>query len=70
MTEESNKLTGYFPTFRPWGYKNLKEVKKMRKWAYWKYYLRPSFLLYRLSKIRSYNDLLRHLRGIKAIASL
>jgi len=70
MTEESNKLTGYFPTFRPWGYKHLKEVKKMRKWAYWKYYLRPSFLLYRLSKIRSYNDLLRHLRGIKAIASL
>ena len=26
MTEESNKLTGYFPTFKPWGYKNNEKM--------------------------------------------
>ena len=70
MTEESNKLTGYFATFKPWGYKNLKEIERIRKWAYWRYYFRPRFLIYRLSRLRSYNDLLRHLRGVKAILSL
>jgi len=70
MTEEFDKLTGYFPTFKPEGYKSLKEVKKMKKWAYWKYYLRPSFMIYKLSKIKSYDDLMRHIKGFKAILSL
>lgn len=70
MTGEFDKLTGYFPTFKPWGYKNLDELEKIKKWAYFKYYLRPGFLLYRLSKIRSLNDILRHMRGFRAIISL
>ena len=70
MTGEFNKLTGYFPTFRPLGYKNLGEVQKMRQWAYRKYYLRPGFILYKLSRIKSYDDLVRHIRGAMAILSL
>lgn len=65
-----DKLTGYFATFFPYGYKNLDELKKMKRYAFRKYYFRLGYILPRLFSIRSLEDLKRHIRGARAILSL
>ena len=71
MIDESyDKLTGYFATFLPFGYKNMQELQKIKRYAYWKYYFRPGYILYRLFAIRSFEDLKRYVRGALAILSI
>jgi magnesium-protoporphyrin IX monomethyl ester (oxidative) cyclase len=70
MTEEMDKLTGYFATFRPFGYKSLEEVRKMKIYAFRKFYFRPKFILNRLKTIRSWTDFERNFRGFKAILGI
>jgi len=70
MTEEMDKLTGYFATFRPYGYKSTKEVEKMKRYGHRKFYFRPKFILNRLKNIRNWTDFKRNFRGFKAILSI
>jgi len=71
MVDESyDKLTGYFATFLPYGYKDINELKRIKKYAYRKYYLRLGYILPRLLSIRSIEDLKRYLRGAIAIMSM
>jgi len=70
MKEDKTKMTGYYVTFVPSGYKNEKEVEKIKKYAYRKYYLRPNYILKRISSIRSFNDLTRYIKGAIAIFSI
>ena len=70
MTEDMDKLTGYFTTFRPYGYKSLEELEKMKSYAYRHFYFRPKFILNRLNTIRNWTDFKRNFRGFKAIIGL
>jgi len=70
MKEDKNKMTGYYVTFVPSGYKNAKEVEKIKKYVYRKYYLRLSYILKRVASIRSFNDITRYIKGAIAIFSI
>ncbi len=70
VDESYDKLTGYFATFLPAGYKDIDELKKIKKYAYRKYYLRWGYIVPRLLSIRSLEDLKRYFRGALAIMSM
>ena len=71
MVDESyDKLTGYFATFLPHGYKDIQELQRIKKYAFRKYYFRLGYVLPKLLSIRSFEDLKRYLRGAKAIISM
>jgi len=70
VDESYDKLTGYFATFLPDGYKNIDELRRIKKYAYRKYYLRWGYVLPRLLSIRSLEDLRRYYRGALAIMSM
>ena len=60
-------LTNHEVIFVPFGYKDAKEVAQMRRYAFRKFYMRPSYVLWRLTKIRSWFDLVRHYRGFRLV---
>lgn len=71
ITDESyNKLTGYFATFLPSGYKSIEELEKTKKYAYRKFYFRLGYILPRLLSVRSLEDFKRYIRGALAIFSI
>lgn len=70
MDESYNRLTSYFVTFLPFGYKNIEELEKIKKYAYRKFYFRLSYLLPKIFSIRSFEDLKRYVRGARAIISI
>jgi hypothetical protein len=41
------------------------ELEKWKRKAYYKFYLRPRYILKRLKKIRSFADIIDILRGLK-----
>lgn len=71
MVDESyDKLTGYFSTFLPEGYKNMEELQKIKRYAYRKYHFRLGYILPKLFSIRSFEDLKRYLKGALALISV
>ncbi len=70
MTEETDKLTNYFTTFKPHGYESLEQIDQLKKWAYRKIYLRPKFIVSRMAKIRSFTDIKRNLDGALALVKI
>lgn len=58
------------PVFLPNGYKNFEELKNMEKLAYKEFYLRPSFVVKRISKTKSFEELIRNIRGLKMLKDL
>ena len=54
-------------TWLPFGYKNPQELKNMERYAFRKFYLRPSYILKRIFKIRSFEDIRRYIRGAKGL---
>ena len=57
-------------TYVPEGYKNAFEVRKMIKYAYLRFYLRPTFFLKYIKKIRNLNDFLKFFEGFKMILGI
>lgn len=70
MNESYDKLTGYFATFLPFGYKDLAELEKTKKYAYRKFYFRLGYIMPKLLSIRSFEDLKRFIRGALAILAI
>ena len=71
MVDESyDKLTGYFATFLPCGYKDIDELKRIKKYAFRKYYFRLGYILPKLLSIRSFEDAKRYLKGALALISM
>jgi len=70
LDESYDKLTGYFATFLPSGYKSINELQKMKKYAFIKFYFRWGYIIPRLFSIRSFEDLKRYIRGALAIFSI
>jgi radical SAM superfamily enzyme YgiQ (UPF0313 family) len=54
-------------TWLPYGYKNVDELKKMERYAYRKFYFRPSYIIKRILKIRSIEDIRRYIKGGTAL---
>lgn len=53
--------------FVPEAYTGEEHLKKIQQEAYRKFYFRPSYMLKRLQKIRSWEDIARHLFGVRIL---
>ncbi|MBI2042704.1 MAG: radical SAM protein [Candidatus Nealsonbacteria bacterium] len=71
MVDESyDKLTGYFATFLPEGYKSMEELQKTKKYAYMKFHFRLSYIAPKVLSIRGFEDIKRYWQGAMAILSV
>ncbi|MFA5175693.1 MAG: radical SAM protein [Candidatus Nanoarchaeia archaeon] len=57
-------------SYLPNGYKNAEELKKLQELAFKKFYLRPGYILRRISRIRSINDIKRNYNGVKFLTGI
>ncbi len=57
-------------TYVPEGYKDASEVKKMIRLAYLRFYLRPSFFLKYMRRIKSWKDFLKFFGGFKMVMGI
>jgi radical SAM superfamily enzyme YgiQ (UPF0313 family) len=62
-----SKYTGWEAVFVPHGYKNEEEIYKMAKHAFRAFYFRPRYILGRIKKIKSFEDIRRYFQGFKFI---
>ena len=64
-----NRAIGYRPiiTWLPEGYKSVKELENIQRYAYRKFYLRPSYIIKRILKIRCLEDIKRYIKGGRAL---
>ena len=67
ITRDLEEYQCWNVTWLPDGYKNPKELKDMERYAFRKFYLRPSYILKRILKIRSLEDIKRYLKGGTAL---
>ena len=67
ITRDLEEYQCWNVTWLPEGYKNPKELKDMERYAFRKFYLRPSYILKRILKIRSLEDIKRYLKGGTAL---
>jgi anaerobic magnesium-protoporphyrin IX monomethyl ester cyclase len=58
------------PVFVPHGYKDEEEIKKMARLAMRMYYYRPRYVLDKLRRIESFEDVRRNLKGIRFLFGL
>ncbi|MDO8646846.1 MAG: radical SAM protein [Candidatus Diapherotrites archaeon] len=70
LDENFENYNEWQPVFVPFGYKNAEEVVKMQKKAFKKFYIRPAYVLKRISKIRSPQDFFKNLKGLRMIIGL
>ncbi|PIN79615.1 hypothetical protein COV16_03270 [Candidatus Woesearchaeota archaeon CG10_big_fil_rev_8_21_14_0_10_34_8] len=61
---------GWSPVFVPHGYKDRKELMAMHKKAFRQFYMRPKYMIKRLSKIKSWNDIKRNMQGAKVVLGM
>jgi len=55
------------PVFVPWGYRDEAEIQAMERYAVRRFYLRPRFVWKCLRKIRSRDDVIRYLKGLRVL---
>ena len=65
--EDYDRATGYFATFLPKGYKNFEELENIRKYAFAKFHFRLRYILGKILKIRSLNDVKKYWSGFRAL---
>jgi radical SAM superfamily enzyme YgiQ (UPF0313 family) len=69
-SEDYDKLTGYFATFVPFGYRDSAQVQAVKKYAYRRYYFRLGYILSRMRTVRGPEDIRRFVNGALAIMNL
>ena len=67
ITRDLEEYQCWNVTWLPNGYKNPKELKDMERYAFRKFYLRPSYILKRILKIRTFEDIKRYVKGGTAL---
>lgn len=60
-----SKYSLWHPVFVPHGYNNRNEIARIEKYAMRKFYFRPSYICKKLRKIKSKEDLMRYVKGLK-----
>ena len=63
VSNELEEYTTESVTWLPSGYSGVKELEDMQRYAFRKFYLRPSYIFKRILKLRSLEDLKRHIKG-------
>ena len=63
IDEDFEKYNMWEVTWLPEGYKSVEELKNMKRYAFRKFYLRPSYIIKRILKIRSFEDIKRYFNG-------
>ena len=63
VSNELEEYTTESVTWLPSGYSSVKELEDMQRYAFRKFYLRPSYIFKRILKLRSVEDLKRHIKG-------
>ena len=58
---------GWRPVFLPYGYKSRDELLAIHKEAFKKFYMRPKYIMKRIAKMRSLNDIKRNISGLRMI---
>ncbi|MGE5663846.1 MAG: B12-binding domain-containing radical SAM protein [Deltaproteobacteria bacterium] len=69
LTGDLSKYTIWFPVYVPKGL-TREDLETALRTAYRRFYLSPSYLLRRLARIRTLEDLERNLSGLKALCGL
>jgi radical SAM superfamily enzyme YgiQ (UPF0313 family) len=64
LDENFDKYDIWEPVFLPFGYKSEKEAKKIQKEAFRRFYIRPKYVLGRIRKIKSFEDIKRYINGL------
>ena len=67
LNENFDDFHNWSPVFIPKGYKNMEELQAMQKEAFRRFYLRPKYIIHRLAKIRSVDDIKRNLKGVRMV---
>ena len=67
ITRDLEEYQCWNVTWLPEGYESPKQLKDMERYAFRKFYLRPSYILKRILKIRSLEDIKRYLKGGTAL---
>lgn len=65
LIEDFSKFNIWEPVFIPYGYKNQEEIKEMERKAMKEFYLNPRYILSRIKKINSLEDVFRYLKGAR-----
>jgi len=67
ITRDLEEYQCWNVTWLPDGYKNPKELKDMERYAFRKFYLRPGYIIKRILKIRTLEDINRYVKGGTAL---
>ncbi len=62
-----DKYNAWQPVFVPKGYKNREEIINMEKLAVRRFYYRPGYILKKIKKIRSFEDVKRYIKGLRIV---
>src|SRR3989338_2670367 len=60
----------FAPVFLVKGYPNVEELQKMQRLAFKKFYLRPKYIIKRVSRMRNIRDIKRNLKGLKMVLGM
>jgi len=67
LDENFDRYDIWEPVFVPYGYKNEYEAKKIQKETFFKFYMRPKYILGRIKTIRSITDIIRYIKGLRFV---
>ena len=70
LSKNYDDYSVFKPVFIPNGYKNEKEITKLHKLAYRKFYLRPSYAMRHLKKIKTWTDVKKYAAAAKFIVGM
>ncbi len=67
LHKDFSKYSMWEPVFIPHGYKDAEQVRKTSRRAMREFYLRPRYILSRIMKINSFEDIVRYAKGLRFI---
>ena len=70
LKENLSQYTAYHPVFIPNGYKDEKEIMAIHKLVHRRFYFRLAYFLKRFSKIESFEDIERYVKGFQIALGL
>jgi radical SAM superfamily enzyme YgiQ (UPF0313 family) len=65
LIEDFSKFNIWEPVFIPKGYKNAEQIREIEKVAMREFYIRPAYILSRIKKINSLEDIFRYIKGLR-----
>jgi radical SAM superfamily enzyme YgiQ (UPF0313 family) len=65
LKKSFSEYHGWKAVFVPFGYKNAKQIEDLEKQAMREYYMRPRYIIGRIAKISSWQDIARYIKGIR-----